>query len=265
VQRELFLFKTENRLNHFLNELARNGELPDSVLGLGFFAALPESLSGGFSSPGVKFAVSPLFLRATLLRAVAKEALLPFSAEPIFLGSNDFSDERLRSGLLRKKPEGVNIRGMKRWILSGVHPSFSHPTQPTLPAPWCQRDVLETQGVSDGVAVLLREMFRRVLNLRASTVILAPDSEMLEQYFSALARWRLSQGNFTRLRDYLRLRPADRIELILKEILVWLVEESLNDRVSFLCRTAVEHEQLVLASRYILRNTAISQPIQFRL
>jgi len=68
-----------------------------------------------------------------------------------------------------------------------------------------------------------------------------------------------------RLRDYLRLRPADRIELILKEILVWLVEESLNDRVTMLCRTMVEHEQLILASRYILRNTAISQPIQFRL
>jgi hypothetical protein len=265
VQRELFLFKSENRLNLFLGELARNGELPESVLGLGFFSALPESVTGDFTSPGIKFAVSPVFLKSTLYRAFAKEARLPFSAEPIFLGSNDFSEERTRSTLLRKKPEVIDIRSMKRWILSGVHPYFSNPMQPALPALWCQRDLLETQGISDAVALLLREMFRRVLNLRASTVVLAPDSEMLETYFSALARWRLTQGNFTRLRDYLRLRPADRIELILKEILAWLVEESLNDRVSFLCRTSVEHEQLVLASRYILRNTAISQPIQFRL
>ena len=262
MQRELYLFKTEHRLNMFLSEMARNGELPDSVMGLGFFATQPAT---GPAANGVNLSVSPVFLRETLLRAIAREALLPFSSDPIFLGAADFGDERNRSRLLRRRSETLDVRSIRRWILSGVHPFFLNPEQSSGAAPWCLREISETQGVSDAVSVMLREMFRRVLNLRASTVVLAPDTEMLEAYFSALARWRLSQGNFVRLRDYLRLRPSDRIELILKEILVWLVEESLNDRVTVLCRTTLEHDQLVLASRYILRNTAISQPIQFRL
>lgn len=262
MQRELYLFKTEQRLNMFLSELSRNGELPDSVLGLGFFATQPAASQAQI---GVNLSVSPVFLRETLLRAMAREALLPFSSDPIFLGATDFGEDRGRSKLLRRRVEVSDVRSIRRWILSGVHPFFINPEQSSGTAPWCLREVSEAQGISDAVALLLREMFRRVLNLRASTVVLAPDTEMLETYFSALARWRLSQGNFVRLRDYLRLRPADRIEMILREILVWLVEESLNDRVTMLCRTMTEHEQLVLASRYILRNTAISQPIQFRL
>ncbi len=262
MQRELYLFKTEQRLNMFLSEMARNGELPDSVLGLGFFATQPAVTT---QAGGVTLSVSPVFLKDTLLKAIAREAMLPFSADPIFLGATDFSEERGRSRLLRRRSDVLDVRSIRRWILSGVHPFFINPQQSSGPAPWCLREISECQGISDAVAVMLREMFRRVLNLRASTVVLAPDTEMLETYFSALARWRLSQGNFVRLRDYLRLRPSDRIELILKEILVWLVEESLNDRVTMLCRTAIEHDQLVLASRYILRNTAISQPIQFRL
>ncbi len=262
MQRELFLFKTEHRLNMFLSELSRNGELPESVLGLGFFATQPAQSPGG---TGVDLTVSPVFLRETLMRSMAREALIPFSAEPMFLGASEFGDEKNRTLLLKRKSELMDVRSIRRWILSGVHPFFTDPQQPAGVAPWCLQEVAEVQGISDAVAIHLREMFRRVLNLRASTVILAPDTEMLETYFSALARWRLSQGNFVRLRDYLRLRPADRIELILREILVWLVEESLNDRVTMLCRTMLEHEQLILASRYILRNTAISQPIQFRL
>jgi hypothetical protein len=262
VQRELYLFKTENRLNMFLNELCRDGELPDSVLGLGFFAAQGQAPYG----PGVDLTVSPVFLKDTLLRAVAREALLPFSSDPIFLGASEFSPTggRMRQ-LLRRRADAIDVRSIRRWILSGVHPYFGASESNSNANPWCAREIAETQGVSDTIAVLLREMFRRVLNLRASTVVLAPDTEMLEAFFSALSRWRLSQGNFIRLRDYLRLRPSDRMELILREILVWLVEESLNDRVTILCRTSVEHDQLVLASRYILRNTAISQPIQFRL
>ncbi|MFZ9520426.1 MAG: hypothetical protein ACO3A4_08110 [Silvanigrellaceae bacterium] len=264
MQRELYLFKTENRLNMFLNELSRDGELPDSVLGLGFFAA--QSQGGNRPGAGVDFAVSPVFLKDTLLRAVSREALLPFSSDPIFLGASEFSPTggRMRQ-ILRRRSETVDVRSIRRWILSGVHPYFGTPDTGSGSNLWCTREIAETQGVSDTIGVLLREMFRRVLNLRASTVVLAPDTEMLEGFFSALARWRLSQGNFIRLRDYLRLRPADRMELILREILVWLVEESLNDRVTVLCRTSLEHDQLVLASRYILRNTAISQPIQFRL
>lgn len=264
MQRELYLFKSENRLNMFLNELSRDGELPDSVLGLGFFAALPQAAVS--NRAGSELAVSPVFLKDTLMRAVAREALLPFSSEPIFLGAAEFSEAggRMRQ-ILRRKSESIDVRSIRRWILSGVHPYFSSSDGPSLVQPWCSREIAETQGVSDAIAVVLREMFRRVLNLRASTVVLAPDTEMLEGFFSALARWRLSHGNFVRLRDYLRLRPSDRMELILREILVWLVEESLNDRVTVLCRTSVEHDQLVLASRYILRNTAISQPIQFRL
>lgn len=262
MQRELYLFKTEHRLNSFLNELSRDGEVPDSVLGLGFFATQP---SVSASQYGINLSVSPIFLRETLLRALAREALLPFSADPVFLGAVDFGDSRNRIGLLRRRPDVMDVRSIKRWILSGVHPFFMNPDQSSGAAPWCLREIAEIQGISDAVAVMLREMFRRVLNLRVSTVVLAPDTEMLETYYSALARWRLSQGNFARLRDYLRLRPSERIELILKEILVWLVEESLNDRVTILCRTTTEHDQLVLASRYILRNTAISQPIQFRL
>jgi hypothetical protein len=246
----------------FLSELSRNGELPESVLGLGFYASQPASGAGG---TGVDLSVSPVFLRETLMRAMAREALIPFSAEPMFLGASEFGDDKSRTSLLKRRSDLMDVRSIRRWILSGVHPVFADPKQALGVAPWCLQEIAEIQGISDAVAILLREMFRRVLNLRASTVILAPDTEMLETYFSALARWRLSQGNFVRLRDYLRLRPVDRIELILREILVWLVEESLNDRVTVLCRTMVEHEQLILASRYILRNTAISQPIQFRL
>lgn len=246
----------------FLGELSRDGELPDSVLGLGFFAA--QAKPG--QRVGSDISVSPVFLKDTLLRALAREALLPLSSDPIFLGAAEFSDDRGRMRqILRRRPEGIDVRSIRRWILSGVHPHFGALDGANSNATWCSREIAETQGISDVVAVLLREMFRRVLNLRASTVVLAPDTEMLEIFFSALARWRLSQGNFIRLRDYLRLRPADRMELILREILVWLVEESLNDRVTVLCRTQFEHEQLILASRYILRNTAISQPIQFRL
>lgn len=262
MQRELFLFKTEHRLNMFLSELSRNGELPESVLGLGFYASQPAQ---GLGATGVDLTVSPVFLRETLMRAMAREVLMPFSAEPMFLGASEFGDDKNRNSLLKRRSDLMDVRSIRRWILSGVHPFFADPKQPAGVAPWCLPEIGEVQGVSDAVAILLREMFRRVLNLRASTVILAPDTEMLETYFSALARWRLSQGNFVRLRDYLRLRPVDRIELILREVLVWLVEESLNDRVTMLCRTMVEHEQLILASRYILRNTAISQPIQFRL
>lgn len=262
MQRELFLFKTEHRLNMFLNELSRHGELPESVLGLGFYATEPAS---GDGATGVNLSVSPVFLKETLMRAMAREALLPFSADPMFLGASDFGDDKGRLSILKRKSDALDVRSIRRWILSGVHPHFTDAQQGSAVAPWCLKEIAEVQGVSDAVAIVLREMFRRALNLRASTVILAPDTQMLEAYFSALARWRLSQGNFVRLRDYLRLRPVDRIELILKEILVWLVEESLNDRVTMLCRTMVEHEQLILASRYILRNTAISQPIQFRL
>lgn len=246
----------------FLSELARNGELPESVLGLGFYSTQPAS---GFSEAGVNLSVSPVFLKETLMRAMAREALIPFSADPMFLGASEFGEDKSRTSLLKRRPDLMDVRSIRRWILTGVHPCFVDPKQSAGVAPWCLQEIAEVQGISDAVAILLREMFRRVLNLRASTVILAPDTEMLEAYFSALARWRLSQGNFVRLRDYLRLRPVDRIELILREILVWLVEESLNDRVTMLCRTMVEHEQLILASRYILRNTAISQPIQFRL
>lgn len=262
MQRELFLFKTEHRLNMFLSELSRNGELPESVLGLGFYSTQPAN---GLAGAGVDLSVSPVFLRETLMRAMARDALIPLTADPMFLGASEFGDEKSRSSLLKRRTDLMDVRSIRRWILSGVHPFFVDPKQSTGSASWCLQETAEVQGISDAVAILLREMFRRVLNLRASTVILAPDTEMLETYFSALARWRLSQGNFVRLRDYLRLRPADRIELILREILVWLVEESLNDRVTMLCRTMVEHEQLILASRYILRNTAISQPIQFRL
>jgi len=246
----------------FLRELSRDGELPDSVLGLGFFAS--QSTTSDPSAPGVDFNVSPLFLKESLMRAMAREALLPISPDPIFLGAADFASDSGRLRILRRRPEVVDVRSIRRWILSGVHPYFGT-LNSTHSAPGCLREISEAQGISDAVSVMLREMFRRVLNLRASTVVLAPDTEMLENFFSALARWRLSHGNFIRLRDYLRLRPSDRIELILREILVWLVEESLNDRVTVLCRTMVEHEQLILASRYILRNTAISQPIQFRL
>ena len=246
----------------FLTELSRDGELPESVLGLGFFAA--QSQPSGKS--GVDLSVSPVFLKDTLLRAISREALLPFSSDPIFLGASEFSEDKGRMRhILRRRPDVVDARSIRRWILSGIHPFFGAVDSPLKGASWCAREIAESQGISDTIAIMLREMFRRVLNLRASTVVLAPDTEMLEAFLSALARWRLSQGNFLRLRDYLRLRPADRMELILREILVWLVEESLNDRVTVLCRTSLEHEQLILASRYILRNTAISQPIQFRL
>jgi len=246
----------------FLAELARDGELPDSVLGLGFFAA--HTPVGQRS--GIDLSVSPVFLKDTLLRAIAREALLPFSSDPIFLGAAEFSEDKGRMrNMLRRRSESIDARSIRRWILSGAHPFFGSNDGQGQNGPWCAREIAETQGISDTIAVMLREMFRRVLNLRASTVVLAPDTEMLEAFLSALARWRLSQGNFVRLRDYLRLRPVDRMELILREILVWWVEESLNDRVTVLCRTSVEHDQLVLASRYILRNTAISQPIQFRL
>ncbi|NBX15967.1 MAG: hypothetical protein EBR09_01230 [Proteobacteria bacterium] len=246
----------------FLADLSRDGELPESVLGLGFFAA--QAQAAGMS--GVELSVSPVFLKDTLLRAVARETLLPFSSEPIFLGASDFAEDRGRMrNLLRRKSDAVDARSIRRWILTGIHPFFGSGESPLKGSPWCAREIAESQGISDTISIMLREMFRRVLNLRASTVVLAPDTEMLETFLSAFARWRLSQGNFVRLRDYLRLRPADRMELILREILVWLVEESLNDRVTVLCRTSLEHEQLILASRYILRNTAISQPIQFRL
>lgn len=263
MQRELYLFKTENRLNMFLNELARDGELPDSVLGLGFFAAQPPTPA----RTGVDISVSPVFLKDTLLRAMTRETLLPFTSDPIFLGAAEFAEDRGRMRqLLRRRSDVVDVRSIRRWILSGVHPYFAGVDSQAQPfVPWFTREIAETQGISDAVGIVLREMFRRVLNLRVSTVVLAPDTEMLEEFFSSLARWRLTQGNFIRLRDYLRLRPSDRMELILREILVWLVEESLNDRVTVLCRTASEHDQLILASRYILRNTAISQPIQFRL
>jgi hypothetical protein len=246
----------------FLTELSRDGELPDSVIGLGFFAVH----SNAANKMGSDLSVSPIFLKDTLVRAVSREALLPFSSDPIFLGASEFSEDKGRMrNLLKRKSETVDARSIRRWILSGIHPYFGPNDAGPKGAPWCTREIAESQGISDTIAIMLREMFRRVLNLRASTVVIAPDTEMLEAFLSALARWRLSQGNFIRLRDYLRLRPVDRMELILREILVWLVEESLNDRVTVLCRTSLEHEQLILASRYILRNTAISQPIQFRL
>lgn len=264
MQRELYLFKSENRLNMFLSELSRNNEFPDSVLGLGFFAAQPQGVSG----IGVDLCVSPLFLKETLLRAISREALLPFSSDPIFLGAVEFSEghSRMRQ-MLRRRSEGTDVRSIRHWVLSGVHTFFATPTVEGRHAntTWCMREISETQGISDAVATIMREMFRRVLNLRASTVVLAADTELLEAFFSALARWRLEQGNFVRLRDFLRLRLNERIELILREILVWLVEESFNDRVAVLCRKTIEHEHLLLASRYILRNTANSQPIQFRL
>jgi len=265
VQRELYLFKSEHRLNQFLNEFSTDGELPESVLGLGFFAVRDKK---ELTEPGVDLCVSPVFLKATLYRAMAQDAVLPFSSDPIFLGSAAGLDDKVGGWSMRRKTsEPLDVRSVRRWILSSLHPYFglSQEGDDKQRLLTCHRELAEAQGISDAVAVLLREMFRRVLNMRASTVLFAPDTQMLEIFFSEMARWRLTQGYFARLRDFLRLPPVDRRELILREMLVWLVEESVNDRVIVLCRSPAEYDQLVLDSRYLLRNIAIPQPIQFRL
>ena len=264
VQREVFFFENTQRLHEFLSGVRASGESLESVVGVGLFA--------GQAAPppheGLELVVSPPFLKPQLLAEIGRGRLHPLSYQPLFLGASEGwsgSTPSAVSAAPGVDPEVLSTASIKRWILLGIHPVLLFSNKKFAEAAQFPAEYTDMQSIEEGVAVLLRGLFNKVMGLRASAVLFLLDSNLLRQFFQEIAQWRQSSGSSRSFQDYLDRDEVAQKSLLLREIVSWIAEEVLHPKVAVLCENTHQWRALMADARHLLLKSPACRDVMFRI
>ena len=260
VRREVFFFENTQRLHEFLGAVCASGESLDSVVGTGLFsaeAAIPPH-------EGIELVVSPAFLKPHLLAEVGRGRLQPLSYQPLFLGaSGGWTSSSPKSG--QTAPEVLGTTSIKRWILLGIHPILLFSNKKFAEASQFPTEYADIQSIEEGVAVLLRGFFNKVMGLRASAIAFLLDSNLLLRFFQQIAQWRQSSGTLLSFQEFLKLNQEAQKLLLLREIVSWTAEEVLHPKVAILCENTQQWRALIGEARQLLLKSPACRDVMFRI
>jgi hypothetical protein len=203
MQRELFVVQSLMRLGELLGGPSVGS---DGVLGVGVFAAVPAAEGGS----GVVLRVSPKSLRSQILCTVGAGFLAPVSGEILFLG-----DSRVQ---LLGGRQATTVSPVSRWLLMGLHS-----VRLSTPGLWDSYeqlfpDLASAQSCGEIIAVFLRAVHGRLLDLRPDRVVLMPDFDLMSSFVQAVFQVKQQSGV-----DFASVRRE-----VVEAVLSWCVEELLH-------------------------------------
>jgi hypothetical protein len=222
LKRELYFVDCAARVREIVDNKTQDEHDGSATLGVGYFRV--EDSPG---DAGVSLHIVPSLLRPHFFSKVGRGLISPYSQEILYFGEAAFS--------------------VCRWLMLGLQsgPISQDDVASSLKGAW--PELKGCRLFPEAVEVLLRALQKRVLDLRASQVVVLIDFDVLEHFFTG---W---------------LGPVviPRNDLIF-EVVSWFSEDWLHPNTVLVCDKGSDFEEMVHAARRVRRQTLISDDIVFR-
>ena len=272
--REIYLVDRVSRLNNIITSDSLLNESDTSPLGIGFYNC--QKLGADASAPGVTFRTSPVSLRSELLKEVLAGRHSPLSQDIILLGvGNDLPFQEVygqnnskQVSMVGNGIHNAQNRCVKRWLLLGLQPIEELATQ-KIPLSKMNLMFLEAQTLATGVSLILTEVFSKVTQLKASSVVFSVDSSIIvDFFFSVFGRVPFGLGlSEVRTGRQEELSPIEReicSHRVSEEIVSWIALNGADVQVIFKCENA-RHLQGLTSICRVVRSSGLNRQITFRL
>lgn len=179
------------------------------------------------NGPGVEINTTPPHLKARVLELIGAGQFSPFEDTCFFVGGTK-AGTILPWTSKRISPQNVNSI-LSRWLVVG------------LVVPNGKRGKAD-----DLIREFLQKAFQKILTLRPSAVVALADADLIAETLRANGV------------------PCERVQ-VLRELVNFLVEESVHPRTAILCHNPADFEEIVGYSRTMMARSPYGESVSFHL
>ncbi len=222
MKRELYFVDCAARVREILDNKISGEQEGSTALGVGYFRV--ENSPG---EKGVSLHIVPSLLRPHFFSKVGRGLISPYSQEILYFGETAFS--------------------VCRWLMMGLQASASFQDELPSASKGAWPEMRDCRLFPEAVDVLLRALQKRVLDLRASQVVVLLDFDVIEHF----------------LRGWLASKAIPRPDLIY-EVVSWFSEDWLHPNTLLVCDNSLDFEEMVQIARKVRRQTLVSDDFIFR-